>query len=84
MSKEGEYVPAEWVAHEESFALGLGLRVIRILEQTVRKPRYEYDRPTIEFARGDSYSWQEAKKRLGTELRKLVLREAQRFSYPSG
>lgn len=79
INKEGTHVPPEWVAHEESFAMGLGLRVIRLSESSVRKPRYEYDRPTIEFTRGDSSSWQKSKEKLEKELCEFVLVEAQKF-----
>jgi hypothetical protein len=79
VDREGSHIAAEWITHEESFALGLGLRLIRILESSVRRPRYEYDRPTIGFALGDNQSWQRAKKKLESELREFVLVEAQRF-----
>lgn len=70
---KGEYLPPEWVIHEESFAIGQGLPVYRVRERTVANPRYERDRLDLEFAKGNVDSWNNLEQRFRLEIRQLAL-----------
>ncbi len=81
VDKNGQHLPAEWIAHEESYALGLGLSVYRIIEASVRTPRYEEDRPALRFVRSDYMSWKKAVEQLDIELKEFLFNEYRRLSY---
>ncbi|MFY9820228.1 MAG: hypothetical protein WAM82_02530, partial [Thermoanaerobaculia bacterium] len=70
--EKGEYMPPEWVIHEESFAIGQGIPVYRVREQGVMPPRYEKDRLEFLFTKGDMDTWKSLEHLFRLEIRQLV------------
>lgn len=73
-TRDGKCLPPEWITHEESFAMGQGVPVYRIIEETVEIPRYEPDRIPFKFKKGDKNSWENLKHLFQLELREFLLK----------
>jgi hypothetical protein len=70
--EKGEYMPPEWVIHEESFALGQSIPVYRVREQDVMPPRYEKDRVEFLFSKSNMDTWRTLEHKFRLEVRQLV------------
>jgi hypothetical protein len=73
-SKDGEFKTPEWIAHEESFAIGQGTPVYRVREESVSGPLYERDRKEFAFVRGDLDNWKSLEHKFRSEVRQFVQR----------